>query len=290
MRLDEDYLRELELWSCVALTSAISPGSKAAGAAQSAIPVAAVDPLAAQGARTDVVKREPPAQRATTSTRPVASPVTAVTIIAPRAQEPQRAAAIATLDMDGLQRETAGCKACGLCLQRKQAVLGVGPLNAPWLLVGEGPGAEEDAQGEPFVGPAGKLLDAMLAATGLARGREVYIANVVKCRPPGNRTPTLDEAAACAPFLDRQIELIQPRLIIALGKTAVLRLTGSDAGMASLRGRLHDYRGITVVATYHPAYLLRNPPDKLKAWEDLQLARAAMAAMGSGSGFTGGPL
>lgn len=158
-------------------------------------------------------------------------------------------------------------------------MLGVGAPNAPWLFVGEGPGAEEDDQGEPFVGQAGKLLDAMLTAAGLQRGREVYIANVVKCRPPGNRNPSPEETLACAPLLDRQIDLIQPKLIVALGKIALTRLTGSDASMASMRGKLHAYRGIPVIATYHPAYLLRNLPDKLKAWEDLMMAKKAMAAL-----------
>jgi uracil-DNA glycosylase len=138
---------------------------------------------------------------------------------------------------------------------------------------------DEDQQGEPFVGQAGKLLDAMLNAAGLARGREVYIANVVKCRPPGNRTPTVDEAAACAPFLDRQIDLIKPKLIVALGKTAVTRLTGSDESMASLRGKALAYRSIPVVATYHPACLLRNLPEKLKACEDLIFARQITQAL-----------
>ncbi len=193
--------------------------------------------------------------------------------------DPARVARIATLDFAGLVAEAASCTACGLCKQRKQAVVGVGARDAPWLFVGEGPGAEEDQQGEPFVGQAGGLLDAMLQAAGLARGREVYIANVVKCRPPGNRTPTVDEAAACAPFLDRQIDLIKPKLIVALGKTAVTRLTGSDASMASLRGQSLEYRGIPVIATYHPAYLLRNLPEKLKAWEDLIFARQKMAAL-----------
>ena len=196
--------------------------------------------------------------------------------ITPITIDPARVARVATMDWDALRTESAGCTACGLCKQRKQAVFGVGAESAPWLFVGEGPGAEEDEQGEPFVGQAGKLLDAMLAATGLQRGREVYIANVVKCRPPGNRTPTLDEAAACAPFLDRQIELIRPSLIVALGKTAVIRLTGSDASMASMRGSMHRYRDIPVVATYHPAYLLRSLPEKLKGWEDMLYARHEM--------------
>jgi len=157
----------------------------------------------------------------------------------------------------------------------------VGNESAPWLFVGEGPGADEDEQGEPFVGQAGKLLDSMLAALGLQRGREVYIANVVKCRPPGNRVPAPEEAAACAGFLDRQVDLIRPRLIVALGRTAAIRLTGAEASLASLRGRAHAYRGIPLVITYHPAYLLRNLPDKSKAWEDLLFARRTLAAAGA---------
>jgi uracil-DNA glycosylase len=170
------------------------------------------------------------------------------------------------------------CRACGLCKQRKQAVFGVGSETAPWLFIGEGPGAEEDAQGDPFVGQAGKLLDSMLAAIGCRRGREVYIANVVKCRPPGNRTPTAEEAAACAPFLDRQIELVGPKVIVALGKVAASRLLGTEASLASLRGKVHRYRDIPVVVTYHPAYLLRTLHDKAKAWEDLVFARRTLQA------------
>ena len=179
-------------------------------------------------------------------------------------------------DWDGLRALVARCDACGLCKQRKQAVFGVGAENGPWLFVGEGPGADEDEQGEPFVGQAGKLLDNMLAAVGCRRGEDTYIANVVKCRPPGNRTPTAEEAAACAPFLDRQIELVAPKLIVALGKSAVMRLLESDASVASLRGKVHRYKGIPVVVTYHPAYLLRSPPEKAKAWEDLVFARRNM--------------
>ena len=182
------------------------------------------------------------------------------------------------LDWTALREAVRACTACGLCRQRKQAVFGVGSESAPWLFVGEGPGADEDEQGEPFVGQAGKLLDSMLAAIGIKRGREVYIANVVKCRPPGNRTPTLDEARACAAFLDRQIDLIAPKIIIALGKTAATRLLGSEASLASLRHRVHRYRGIPVVVTYHPAYLLRTLPEKAKAWEDLLFARRTLAA------------
>lgn len=187
-------------------------------------------------------------------------------------------AGIEAMDWAQLREAVRTCRRCRLCGQRKQAVFGVGNESAPWLLVGEGPGAEEDERGEPFVGQAGKLLDAMLAALRLARGREAYIANVVKCRPPGNRVPQADEADACAPFLDRQIDLIAPKLIVALGKTAATRLTGAEGSLAGQRGRVHRYRGIPVVVTYHPAYLLRNLPDKAKAWEDLLFARRVMAS------------
>ena len=182
------------------------------------------------------------------------------------------------LGWEALREAVRTCTACELCKQRKQAVFGVGNESAPWLFVGEGPGADEDEQGEPFVGQAGRLLDSMLSAIGIARGREAYIANVVKCRPPGNRTPTPAESAACAPYLDRQIELIAPRLIVALGKTAATRLLGTEASLASLRGKVHRYRGTPVVVTYHPAYLLRSLPEKARAWEDLVFARETLAA------------
>ena len=161
----------------------------------------------------------------------------------------------------------------------------MGAQSGPWLFVGEGPGADEDEQGEPFVGQAGRLLDNMLAAIGCRRGNDTYIANVVKCRPPGNRTPTPEEAAACAPFLDRQVEMVAPKLIVALGKSAVTRLLGTDASVASLRGKVHRYRGIPLVVTYHPAYLLRSPHEKARAWEDLVFARNAMR-----SALAGDPL
>ncbi len=185
-------------------------------------------------------------------------------------------ASVDALGWSELREAVAACRRCGLCQQRKQAVFGVGSTSGPWLFVGEGPGADEDEQGEPFVGQAGKLLDAMLAAIGLKRGRDAYIANVVKCRPPGNRTPTAAEAAACAPFLDRQIELIAPRLVVALGKTAATRLLGDVGSLAGLRGRVHEYRGIPLVVTYHPAYLLRSPQEKGKAWADLKMVMSRL--------------
>ncbi len=175
-----------------------------------------------------------------------------------------------------LEREVPACTACALHKTRTRTVLGVGDRNAEWLLVGEAPGAEEDRLGEPFVGQAGRLLDNMLAAIGLARGENVYIANVLKCRPPGNRNPEPGEVARCTPFLERQIALIQPKVIVAMGRFAAQTLLGSDATIASLRGRLHRYAGVPLVVTYHPAYLLRNLPDKAKAWSDLLLARRTL--------------
>ncbi len=192
-----------------------------------------------------------------------------------------RRARVMRMDWSALKAEVAGCTVCPLHAKRTQAVFGVGDEQADWLFVGEGPGAEEDARGEPFVGQAGKLLDNMLAAIGLKRGRNVYIANIVKCRPPGNRNPEPSEANACEPYLTRQIALIQPKLIVALGRVAAVNLLARDATIASLRGRLHDYGGTPLVVTYHPAYLLRNLPDKAKAWADLCFARETMARLAS---------
>jgi DNA polymerase len=155
-------------------------------------------------------------------------------------------------------------------------VLGVGDLHPDWLFIGEGPGAEEDARGEPFVGQAGKLLDAILASLDIARGNRAYIANAVKCRPPGNRTPEASEMAACRPYLERQIALLKPKIIVLLGKAAVHAVLHDDKSLASLRGQRFEFAGIPVVVTYHPAYLLRNLPDKAKAWEDLLFARRTL--------------
>jgi uracil-DNA glycosylase len=194
----------------------------------------------------------------------------------------ERVSAIAGMDWPALKDAVRACTACALHRGRTQAVLGVGDEQADWLFVGEGPGAEEDARGEPFVGQAGRLLDNMLAAIGLKRSHDVYIANVVKCRPPGNRVPEPGEAGECEPFLLRQIALIQPRLIVALGKTAASNLLRSEASVASLRGRVHRFHALPLLVTYHPAYLLRNLPDKAKAWEDLCMARELMQKLKSG--------
>ena len=181
-------------------------------------------------------------------------------------------------DWPALKQQVRGCTACKLRATCTQTVFGVGDEKAEWLFVGEGPGADEDERGEPFVGQAGKLLDNMLAAIKLKRGRNVYIANVVKCRPPNNRTPEADEVAQCLPYLQRQVALIQPKIIVALGKTAACALLGHDATLGSLRGKVHQYQGIPLIITYHPAYLLRSPAEKAKAWQDLCFAVTAQSA------------
>jgi DNA polymerase len=178
-----------------------------------------------------------------------------------------------------LKQDVPACTACKLHSSRTQTVFGVGDENADWLLIGEAPGADEDRLGEPFVGQAGKLLDNMLAAIDLKRGENVYIANVLKCRPPGNRNPEPDEVAKCTPFLLQQISLIQPKLIVAMGRFAAQTLLNTDASIASLRGRVHTYAGVPLIVTYHPAYLLRTLPDKAKAWADLVFAKKTMASL-----------
>ncbi|MBX3695593.1 MAG: uracil-DNA glycosylase [Steroidobacteraceae bacterium] len=174
-----------------------------------------------------------------------------------------------------LRAAVAACTKCRLCETRTQTVFGVGDTRARWLVVGEAPGAEEDKRGEPFVGRAGQLLNSMLRAVALSRDT-VFIANVLKCRPPGNRDPRPDEVAACLPYLERQVALIEPALILAVGRIAAQNLLGSNAPLARLRGRVHQFgvSGTPLVVTYHPAYLLRSPGEKRKAWEDLKLARS----------------
>ncbi|MEZ5499316.1 MAG: uracil-DNA glycosylase [Steroidobacteraceae bacterium] len=179
-----------------------------------------------------------------------------------------------------LREQVQSCTRCALHAGRKQTVFGVGNQGADWLIVGEAPGAEEDRQGEPFVGRAGQLLNAMLGAIGLTR-ETVYIANILKCRPPGNRDPKPAEVASCTPYLDAQILLLRPRIILAVGRIAAQHLLRTDAPLARLRGRVHHYgtAATALVVTYHPAYLLRSPADKRKAWEDLKFARSTLAAL-----------
>lgn len=184
---------------------------------------------------------------------------------------------IAEMDWPALRDAVSSCRACALCESRTQTVFGTGNPDADWMIVGEAPGMNEDRLGEPFVGKAGQLLDLMLRAIGLTRdadttARQVYIANSLKCRPPGNRNPLPDELARCEPFLVRQIELVRPRVILAMGRFAVQALLRSDEPIGRLRGRLHRYHGVPLIVTYHPAYLLRNPLDKARAWDDLRLA------------------
>jgi uracil-DNA glycosylase family 4 len=208
---------------------------------------------------------------------PASEAVSGVLASPPAVQSPPPAqgmpsGAARDMDWDALRAAVKTCTLCGLHKSRTQGVPGVGDLHAEWLFVGEAPGADEDRQGEPFVGQAGKLLDAMLGALRLKRGENVYIANVLKSRPPGNRDPLPEEVAACLPYLERQIDLIGPKIIVALGRFAAQSLLLTDTPIGRMRGRVHEYRGVPLVVTYHPAYLLRNPADKSKVWEDLLLA------------------
>lgn len=208
-----------------------------------------------------------------------------------------RAVGVESMDWPALRAAVAGCTACGLCRGRTNTVFGVGHEQAHWMIVGEAPGEQEDRRGEPFVGKAGQLLDNMLRAVGLTReadaagddpARRVFIANVLKCRPPMNRNPQPEEVAQCEPFLKRQVALVRPRLILAMGRFAVQSLLRSDEPIGRLRGRVHRYEGVPTVVTYHPAYLLRNPVDKARAWDDLCLARELRAEAGRGAAATGG--
>lgn len=234
------------------------------------------EPVEAPAPSPELVSVVPAA--ALTPVSPAGEPVTTP----PQATHPPHPD-VSQLDWQGLTQAVAQCRACGLCEGRANTVFGTGDPNASWMFIGEGPGRQEDSQGDPFVGPAGKLLDSMLRALGLARHANVYIANIVKCRPVADgrdRPPTAEEAAVCLPFLERQIELVQPDVIVALGKTAAISLLklAPDTPVASLRGKPHRYRDRPLVVTYHPAYLLRQPADKAKAWRDLCLAMELHAA------------
>ncbi len=217
----------------------------------------------------------------------------------PTAALQARPPGIAAMDWPALQHAVAQCQACGLCQGRTQTVFGVGDVSADWMVVGEAPGEQEDLQGEPFVGPSGQLLDNMLKAIGLSRraGADapaapgspgapaslhgVYIANVVKCRPPGNRNPHPDEVALCDAYLARQVALVRPKIILAMGRFAVQSLLQTNEPIGRLRGRVHHYQGVPVIVTYHPAYLLRSLTEKSKAWADLCLALEVMQQAGS---------
>jgi len=188
---------------------------------------------------------------------------------------------IAGLDWPALEDQVSECTLCDLHTSRTRTVFGVGNRSADWLVIGEAPGSDEDQQGEPFVGRAGQLLNAMLRAAGLQR-EQVFIANILKCRPPNNRDPKPEEVTCCEPYLLRQIELIRPRLILAVGRIAAQNLLNTQTPIGKLRGKVHQFRdtGIPVIATYHPAYLLRSPKEKSKSWQDLQLALGTLQEQG----------
>jgi len=269
--------------------SAASPASGFRGAAAQAEPAAGLHGAAAQGepaarfrqaaaqAKPASEGRQDAAQRAAVSGAREAAAQAAgggpgIAALAAAADRP----AVGSADLDQLREQVVACTACGLCAGRKQAVFGDGARPARWMVVGEAPGEQEDRQGLPFVGRSGQLLDAMLASIGMSRQRDVYIANVIKCRPPANRNPKPEEIAACSPYLMRQIDLLRPERILVLGRFAAQTLLGTDAAIGSLRGRMHRLpaggREIPVVVSYHPAYLLRSPGEKARAWQDLQLA------------------
>ena len=225
-----------------------------------------------------------PAPAPVRMSRPVAAPAEANSPSAPRPLA-ARPSGVAAMDWPALREAVAGCEACGLCRGRRNTVFGVGHAQAQWMIIGEAPGEQEDRQGEPFVGKAGQLLDNMLRAVGLTRAeagpeQQVYIANVLKCRPPMNRNPEPQEVAQCEPFLKRQVELVAPKLILAMGRFAVQSILQTGEPIGRLRGRVHAYQGVPVVVTYHPAYLLRNPADKARSWDDLCLARAVLRGGG----------
>jgi DNA polymerase len=227
-----------------------------------------------------------PEPRAARRLRPAGGPAAAGAGAAAARAEPLAAAPVPvreplTDDWDALAVRVRGCTLCGLHASRTQAVFGVGDRQARLLVVGEAPGADEDRQGEPFVGRAGQLLNAMLRAMGSPRER-VYIANVLKCRPPGNRDPEPGEVACCLPYLHRQVELLQPQLMLAVGRIAAQNLLATDTPIGQLRGKLHRFgpRSIPLVVTYHPAYLLRSPGEKRKAWADLSYARRELRRAG----------
>ena len=211
--------------------------------------------------------RGQPAARAVPPQAP--APVTVTAPIPPVSEERNRA--IAAMDWADLKAAVTGCTLCGLRAGCTQTVFGVGDERARWFVVGEAPGADEDRQGEPFVGRAGQLLNSMLQAMGLKR-EQVYIANILKCRPPGNRDPKPEEAELCRPYLERQLALVSPKIILAVGRIAAQTLLRTDATIGRLRGTVHKLGDTPVVVTYHPAYLLRSPGEKRKAWTDLKLA------------------
>ena len=275
----------------IVASGADSTGAEARSDAESAQSASAVAPATRAPAAPSAPRVRPAAPPQSATPAPESQSATA---LGPRPE------GVADMDWSQLEAAVAACRACGLCAGRTQTVFGVGARSADWMVIGEAPGENEDRQGQPFVGQAGKLLDAMLAAIGLSRQAEdtpesvaasahpagaegqkvlkrgVYIANVLKCRPPGNRNPQPDEIAECEPYLRRQVTLVQPKVILAMGRFAVQSLLQTTEPIGRLRGRVHQYQGVPVIVTYHPAYLLRALPEKAKAWQDLCLAMEVM--------------
>jgi len=253
-----------------------APVAAAAVPARPAVPVPAQHPAAAAA---HGATRPPVASPVAPSVRPPAPAVAPVAVASVLSPPPQ---GVETMDWPALREAVASCQACGLCLGRTHTVFGTGSVQADWMVVGEAPGENEDLQGEPFVGAAGELLDNMLRAVGRSRTGEgaqgAYISNALKCRPPANRNPQPAEVAQCAPYLARQVALVQPKVIIAMGRFAVQALLQNNEPIGKLRGQVHRYQGVPVIVTYHPAYLLRTPSDKGKAWADLCLAMDTLQA------------
>ncbi len=251
----------VRVWWPMPQAQASVPESEAASPAVQDAPAVQAVQAPTTPVRAAAVRTQPPAPA------PAAKPV---------AMAPGPLPEVQGLDWPALEQAVQQCQACGLCQSRKNTVFGVGDVQAQWMVIGEAPGENEDLQGQPFVGQAGKLLDNMLRAIGLDRQATgqagVYIANTLKCRPPGNRNPEPQELSTCAPYLVRQVQLVKPRIILAMGRFAVQSLLQTTEPIGKLRGRVHQYEGVPVVVTYHPAYLLRNPADKAKAWADLCLA------------------
>ena len=251
----------VRVWWPMSQAQASVPESETASPAVQDAPAVQAVQAPTTPVRAAAVRTQPPAPA------PAAKPV---------AMAPGPLPEVQGLDWPALEQAVQQCQACGLCQSRKNTVFGVGDVQAQWMVIGEAPGENEDLQGQPFVGQAGKLLDNMLRAIGLDRQATgqagVYIANTLKCRPPGNRNPEPQELSTCAPYLVRQVQLVKPRIILAMGRFAVQSLLQTSEPIGKLRGRVHQYQGVPVVVTYHPAYLLRNPADKAKAWADLCLA------------------
>jgi uracil-DNA glycosylase family 4 len=281
--LRREYLAAMGLESWVVRKP--GGGGSAEAGATAAVPGAAA-------ARAEVAGVEAKAGATAARARPVASAVPMRPAMAPPAPRPATGLEVAAepiaapgalhreagFDWTQLRERVAACTRCGLSATRTQTVFGVGNLQAQWLIVGEAPGADEDRAGEPFVGRAGQLLNAMLRAIGLPR-EEVYIANTLKCRPPHNRDPQPNETGECFPFLERQIELLKPKIMLVVGRIAAHNLLRTDVSLSRLRQQVHHFGAsrVPLVVTYHPAYLLRAPSDKRKAWEDLKFAREVLA-------------